>query len=176
MPWTPAQDAMLLRFQLEGKSATEMGMTFGCSRSAVLGRLWRLRQQGLGLPARVAFDRGDPKPKPKPVKAPRFPKEKPVTVKPVTLKENIGKPPPMASVVRKPWREAMQEAFSPLPGSSPVVWSSRPFRACAWPVGGDGEGLISCAMPTDGRTYCIHHHALAYVQTKPIDPRRYRRF
>ena len=174
MPWTPAQDAMLLRLQLEGKSATEMGMTFGCSRSAVLGRLWRLRQQGHGLPARVPVKRVEPKPKPP--KAPRFPKEKPVTLKPVTHKENIGKPPPMASVVRKPWREAMQEAFSPLPGSTPVVWSSRPFRACAWPVGGDSEGLISCAMPTDGRTYCIHHHALAYVQTKPIDPRRYRRF
>lgn len=170
MPWTPAQDAMLLRLQLEGYSATEMGMTFNCSRSAVLGRLWRLRQQGHGLPARVHPPRQEPKPKPP--KAPRFPKEKPVRL---TAAQNIGTPPP-TKADRKPWREAMLEAFSPLPGSVPVVWSSRGRGACAWPVGGDGEGLISCAMPTDGRTYCSHHHALAYVQTKPLDPRRYRRF
>ena len=173
MPWTPAQDAMLLRFQLEGKSATEMGKTFDCSRSAVLGRLWRLRQQGHGLPARVPVKRVDPKPKP--VKAPRYPKEKPVVVKPVTHKENIGKPPPMASVVRKPWREAMQEAFSPLPGSSPVVWTSRGRAACAWPVGGDGEGLLSCSMPTTGHVYCDHHRRIAYVQAKPLDVKRYMR-
>ena len=138
MPWTPAQDVMLLRFQLEGKSAAEMAKTLDYSRSAVLGRLWRLRQQGHGLPARVPVKRVEPKPKP--VKAPRYPKEKPVTVKPVTHKENIGKPPPMASVVRKPWREAMLEAFSPLPGSSPVVWTSRRSTLALGPLAVTARG------------------------------------
>ena len=170
MPWTPTQDAMLLRLQLEGYSAAETGKAIGVSRNAVIGRLYRLRAHGQGLPARIHPPRQEPKPKPP--KAPRFPKEKPVML---TIAENAGKPSP-TKADRKPWREAMLEAFSPLPGSVPVVWSSRGRGACAWPVGGDGEGLISCAMPTDGKSYCSHHHALAYVQTKRLDPRRYRKF
>ena len=79
----------------------------------------------------------------------------------LTIAENAGTPSPVKAD-RKPWREAMLEAFSPLPGSVPVVWSNRGRAACAWPVGGDGEGLISCAMPTDGRTYCSHHQAVQH--------------
>lgn len=170
MPWTPERDAMILRLQTEGYSAAETGKAIGVTRNAVIGRLYRLRAHGQGLPARVHPPRQEPKPKP--VKAPRFPKDKPVML---TIAQNIGTPPPVKAD-RKPWREAMLEAFSPLPGSVPVVWSNRGRGACAWPVGGDGEGLISCAMPTDGRSYCSHHHALAYVQTKRLDPRRYRKF
>jgi len=158
MPWSEAQDATILRLQSEGYSAAETGKAVGVTRNAVIGRLYRLRAHGQGLPARVHSPREEPKPKP--AQAPRFPKDKPATAK----------------AERKPWREAMLEAFSPLPDSQPVLWSQRGRAACAWPVGGDGEGLISCAMPTDGRSYCAHHHALAYVQTKRLDPRKYRRF
>jgi hypothetical protein len=173
MPWSEAQDATILRLQSEGYSASETGKAVGVTRNAVIGRLYRLRAHGQGLPARVHPPRQEPKPKP--AKAPRFPKDKPV--KPVmrTAAENIG-PPPTAKAERKPWREAMLEAFSPLPGSQPVLWSQRGRAACAWPVGGDGEGLISCAMPTDGRSYCSHHHALAYVQTKRPGPLKYGKF
>lgn len=58
-------------------------------------------------------------------------------------------------------------AFEPLPGTEPRIWTERPFMGCAWPVGGEGADTLSCCAPTDGRTYCATHHAMAHTASPP---------
>ncbi len=171
-PWTAEQDRQLLDLQAGGHSATEIGRTMHKTRNAIIGRLWRLRQVGLGLPVRKAGKRATLPKEPKPEPVLRYPKEKPVTL---STAANIGTMPPKAHITKRPWREVMDEAFSPIPGSRPTRLMDRAPMSCAWPVGGDGEGLLSCSMPTTGHVYCDHHRRIAYVQAKPLDVKRYMR-
>jgi len=53
-------------------------------------------------------------------------------------------------------------AFDPLPGVEPVPFV--PNTGCKWPVDGiEGNGLLVCGAPRDGRTYCEAHKRLAYL-------------
>jgi hypothetical protein len=59
-----------------------------------------------------------------------------------------------------PWREA---AFGALPGTEPRPWLSREAGECAFPVGGDGEAVLSCCGPAEGRSaYCAAHHRIVF--------------
>jgi hypothetical protein len=71
---------------------------------------------------------------------------------------------------RSPWREA---AFAPLPGTTPRPWLSRAFGECAFPVGEDAEGLVSCCAKTRPRSgYCPAHHAIAFRPLSPATEQR----
>ena len=47
-------------------------------------------------------------------------------------------------------------------------WLERQPGECAFPIGGRGDGLISCCSPSPGSVYCEHHRDMMFV--KP--PRR----
>ncbi len=175
-PWTPEQDRQLLDMQAGGYSARAISAVVGKSRSAVLGRLWRLRQTGAAPPARQPWT-GRAKRCPKPPVVRIEVRDRPFKVIHLTQRQadNIGTPPPNKDGVKRPWREVKAEAFMPLPGSTPTRLVDRTARACAWPVGGDGEAILSCAVPTDGHVYCDHHRRLAYIPVKPLDVKRYMR-
>lgn len=174
-PWTPEQDRQLLDMQAGGYSARAISAVVGKSRSAVLGRLWRLRQTGDAPPAMKRPPPAKRCPKPPVVRIEV--RDRPFKVIHLTQRQadNIGKPPPNNDSVKRPWREVKAEAFMPLPGSTPTRLVDRASRACAWPVSGDGEAILSCAMPTDGHVYCAHHRRLAYIPVKPLDIKRYMR-
>lgn len=125
------------------------------SRSAVLGKLHRLRllrsRQSASAPRRY---RGAPT---VPARASTTTPSRPPAPAPA--------PPPPLEPPPSPWRE---EAFEPLPGGAPRNWLTRAFGECAFPVGGEGDGLLSCCAPVRGRSvYCPAHHAIAFQSTTP---------
>ena len=76
--WTKEKVAALLRYTREGKSAAEIGRKFGLTRSAVLGKLFRVRaKEGEDIAPRMITGRpkGEVKPKAAPT-APKITKDK----------------------------------------------------------------------------------------------------
>jgi GcrA cell cycle regulator len=157
MTWTDARIAQLTRLWTEGVSASGIADALGdVSRSAVLGKLHRLhllgarqtaaaprRYEGPVLAAALAL-RPVPRPwRPTPTPTPTPPPEPP----------------------RSPWRE---EAFAPLAGTAARPWLSREVGECAFPVGGEGEALMSCCAQTRSRSvYCEAHHAIVFKTQSP---------
>ena len=45
---------------------------------------------------------------------------------------------------------------------APRHWETRRFSECAFPVGGEGAGTLSCCNPTRGETYCTDHRRAMY--------------
>jgi GcrA cell cycle regulator len=152
MTWTDARIAQLTRLWAEGVSASGIAEAFGdVSRSAVLGKLHRLRLSG----AREA-----------PAAPRRYDGECPAVAWPLRAPPS---PPALATTPpeppRSPWREA---AFAPLPGTIARPWLSREAGECAFPVGGDGEALLSCCAVVKPRSaYCPAHHAIAFPPQTP---------
>lgn len=157
MTWTDARIALITRLWADGVSASGIAEALGgVSRSAVLGKLHRLNllrsRQPASAPRRFegaaqAAGRSAPK---HGAATPRAPAQTPP----------VPPTPP-----RSPWREA---AFAPLPGTAPRLWLTREFGECAFPVGGEGEALVSCCAPAARRSaYCAAHHAIVF---KPATP------
>ena len=154
-PWTPEDDATLLRLQLEGFSAAEIGRTMHKTRNAIIGRLHRLRDKGIGLP-----------------------KQSPRKSEELRAKaENVGPGIRLAHPVsREPWRVPKAEAFKPLPGTEPIPLIGRPAFTCAWVVEGEGADALCCGQRVSAGAYCASHRALAYLPTAKLNPRDLRRF
>ena len=176
--WTPEQDTTLLRLQLEGKSASEIGRTIGKSRSAVIGRLFRLREKGLGLPKQSPRPRMTERPESKPRK-PSTPRAVSV-LKAAEIRARRANTGPTRNVslpdARQPWRPVKNEAFKPLPGSAPIPLIGRPAFTCAWVVEGEGADALCCGQPATAGAYCPTHRALAYLPTAPLRARDLRRY
>ena len=106
--WTKEKIAALLRYAREGKSAAEIGKKFGLTRSAVLGKLFRIRaKEGEDVAPRIAL--GRPKlaaTPPKPKTAPKVPKEK-------ASKESQRQTYAVRNLVNKYTRSNL---FNPTPG------------------------------------------------------------
>lgn len=159
MTWTEARIALLIRLWTDGVSASGVAEALGdVSRSAVLGKLHRLHLLGAREqastprrydgPALVA-----PQPSGSGIAA--------VAGRPAVRPRAPAPPEPP----RSPWREA---AFAPLPGTSPRPWLSRSFGECAFPVGDDADGPMSCCAKVKGRSgYCPAHHAIAFKSQTP---------
>lgn len=150
--WTDARVAQLTQLWTQGVSASGIAEALGdVSRSAVLGKLHRLRLLRSRAPASA------PRRYEGPMSAPPAPTAGP----PQVAGRRAGPPEPAKSA----WREA---AFAPLPGTAPRDWLSRRFGECAFPVGGDGDALMSCCAPVRSRSaYCPTHHAIAFRPTTP---------
>jgi hypothetical protein len=82
--------------------------------------------------------------------------------KPIVVRQVKAVEPRAEKVEHKP-RPPRMEVFSPLPGSTPRIWTERPPLACKWPVGGDGADLVSCCEPAPSGTYCEAHRAIAFA-------------
>jgi len=157
MTWTDARIAQMTRLWNAGVSASGIAEALGdVSRSAVLGKLHRMRL--LRSRAAASAPRRYDGPMSAPARASSPPR--PATRRPAASAPQEPPEPP-----KSPWREA---AFTPLPGTAPRHWLSRAFGECAFPVGGEGEGLISCCAPTQPRSaYCPAHHAIAFRAVSP---------
>lgn len=180
-PWTPEEDATLLRLQLEGFSAAEIGRTMHKTRNAIIGRLHRLRDKGMGLPKQSPRKSTAPRPETKPRKPspPRLLRAVQVD-KAEELRakaENVGPGVHLAHPVsREPWRVPKAEAFKPLPGTEPIPLIGRPAFTCAWVVEGEGAEALCCGQRVSVGAYCASHRALAYLPTAKLNPRDLRRF
>ena len=162
MTWTDARIAQLTRLWSQGVSAAGIAEALGdVSRSAVLGKLHRLRllrsRKAASAPRR--FDGQTRAAAPVRPGAAVLAPSAARSVGPITPPITPPVPP------RSPWREA---AFEPLAGTTPRPWLTREFGECAFPVGGDGDQLMSCCAPVKARSgYCPTHHAVAF---RPVSP------
>jgi GcrA cell cycle regulator len=153
MTWTDARIALITRLWAEGVSASGIAEALGeVSRSAVLGKLHRLGLLGSRLAASA--------PRRYEGRTPAPPVRTPAAQSPPAPRASAPPTPPSS-----PWREAV---FTPLAGSAPRVWLTREPGECAFPVGGEGEAIISCCAPTRaGSAYCAAHHAIVFKAVGP---------
>lgn len=159
MTWTEARIAQLIRLWTEGVSASGIAEALGdVSRSAVLGKLHRLQLLGSRKPASTPRRYDGPAL----VAAPTVSVGGPAVAFSPAIRPRAATPP---EPPRSPWREA---AFEPLPGTSPRPWLSRTFGECAFPVGEDADGPMSCCAKVKPRSgYCPAHHAIAFKSQTP---------
>ena len=155
MTWTDARIALISRLWSEGVSASGIAEALGdVSRNAVLGKLHRMGLLRSRLPAS----------EPRRYEGPSNPGA------PAAMRPAAARPRPHAASApptppRSPWRET---AFAPLAGTTPRPWLTREFGECAFPVGGEGEDVLSCCAPARGPgAYCAAHHAFFF---KPVAP------
>jgi GcrA cell cycle regulator len=156
MTWTDARIAQLTKLWTAGVSAAGIAEALGdVSRSAVLGKLHRLKLLRSRPPASAPRRYDGP-----PIRtAPPEPAAACVAERDATPWAGPPSPP------RSPWREA---AFAPLKGTLPKPWLTRDFGECAFPVGGAGEGLLSCcALARPRSAYCEAHHRIVFQATSP---------
>lgn len=158
--WTEEREAALIRLWDDGACAREVARTLGAaSRSAICGKVARLRQEGrITRPMETARTRGAS------VRA---------GMRAVGRARAVAPPKPakprlivlghgavaVASEPAPPRVPFNQPAFEPLPGSTPKPWTERAFGECAWPVGGDGDAMLSCCNPVAARGWCSQHDA-----------------
>jgi GcrA cell cycle regulator len=153
MTWTEARLARLAEMWGAGMSASAIGEALSVSRSAVLGKLHRLKllktRAGASAPRR--YD-------PTSSASPAGPAARPTPAAPRSASRREAPTPPVS-----PWREA---AFQPLAGSAPRPWLTREAGECAFPVGGEGEGILSCCAPVEGcGAYCPAHRGVVFRST-----------
>ncbi len=156
MTWTDARIVRITRLWADGVSASGISEALGdVSRSAVLGKLHRLGLLGSRLPA-SAPRRYDGR-----AQAPA-PAARGALVASAPARPRAAAPPTPPS---SPWREA---AFTPLAGTAPRPWLTRAFGECAFPVGGEGEAIVSCCAPTQRQSgYCAAHHRIVFKPAAP---------
>jgi GcrA cell cycle regulator len=164
--WTPEMDEKLKQLRIDGMSFAEIGRTMSVSRNAVVGRATRLKAKGVEIAATVP-------PAHQIRRAPKTPPEpKPIR----TAAENVGTGLHRATAPQKPWRVVSEAAWIPLDADAVKPLVVRDAKQCAWPVGGEGSDTLCCGKPAvTGKPYCEHHHALAFVPSKPLTIRDIRR-
>jgi GcrA cell cycle regulator len=167
MTWTDARIAQLTRLWAEGLSAAGIAEALGeVSRSAVLGKLYRLELLGSRKPA-SAPRRYAPAADARPTLA------ESLRLRAASLPSQESPEPPKSAPEppRSSWREA---AFAPLAGATPRPWLSRAVGECAFPVGGDGDALVSCCARVKPRSaYCPAHHAVVFKPAAAAEQQRW---
>lgn len=161
--WTGASVDRLLAMWADGLSASQISnrlrveFELDVSRSAVLGKLHRMK-----VPHRVTASAPSARRShPRPPAPPKPPKAKPA-LRLISDKQSFEEPEPRAPRVIVD-RSA---AFAPLPGSEPKAWMERSGRQCTWPIGeGSGPDLLACCQPVKQGRWCTHHNALGTVKT-----------
>jgi len=175
--WTKEKIAALLRYTREGMSAAEIGRKFGLTRSAVLGKLFRVRaKEGEDIAPRMITGRpkGEVKPKAAPT-APKITKDK-------TDKERQRQ---IYAVLNRAGKYLKSTGFNPTPGLStkPVKVKKTKWddvdpktpglirmmdlknQMCRWPLNNavNGDFYFCGGQAKPGKSYCAEHHAIAYV-------------
>lgn len=130
------------------QTATAINRAFsdaGYTRSAVLGKVHRLRLGGRARPSapkRIVY------------KVARPPVMKVIGERQTFVQAAAS--PPLVNIDHV-------RAFRPLPGQEPVRFGA---KGCKWPVGGDGADLRCCGAEREGeKPYCATHCAAAYAPT-----------
>lgn len=165
-PWTPEEDAQLVKLWNDGLSASQVMKALGrCSRSAVIGRLYRLRQKGMDLRVR-----------PPTVTTPRttFPKSRTDNrAKTLPLLKIAGHGAVFERAEAAPPRVVVEPAaFAPIVDVEPVPFFRRSRLQCSWHVGREvGADMLCCGgeVPDDGGPeFCpAHREAARNKHAKP---------
>lgn len=141
--WTDDRVAELRRLWGEGNTSGEIAAELGgVSRNAVCGKLYRL---GLMTP------RAD---RPKRTERPRKARQRPYTPKRVS-----SGPAPKVAPIPLP-----EGAFTG-PAGAPAAIMAIGRATCRWPIGHpkDADFRFCGATAADGRCFCPHHAAIAYI-------------
>lgn len=151
--WTAEKDAAAQALWRRGHSAKEVALKIGApSQSAVIGRMWRL---GAKRSAQVALG---------------------------NQRQAMGVRRAKAQEIREKSLEGLERTRRssgrfgpslPLPPQTPVLCSPRPWLTrekgeCAYPVAGEGVGVLSCCNASGRRLYCQAHDKA--VHRKPCPP------
>jgi GcrA cell cycle regulator len=164
--WSDERVETLKRLWRDGLSASEISERMGAaSRSAIIGKVHRLK-----LPTRpqdvkdTNHARSERAKKPgqggqRERRAPRPPKPR------LILAGNGGVI--RVPVAPRPRVEIPDDRYSPLPGSTPKVWTERAAGECTWPVGGEGAETLSCCCRVVTHGWCATHLALGVTKAKP---------
>lgn len=159
--WTDAEVEQLSALWLSGKTGTQIGVEMDRPRSAVLGKIHRLRRQGVSL-ARPMHDkainlrRDNNRREIEARRQARAAKLAAKTPRPNNFaRVNIG-------------RKTTTRGNEPIPTPEIIditlakPWLERRFGECAAPVAGEGADTLSCCHPCGAHTYCAHHRARFY--------------
>lgn len=145
----PAKLALLTKLGIdEGRSASQIASTVGCSRNSIIGFAHRNHIQLHGT--------AEP-PTPSPVK--RAFNAFVRTALPVRRKGE-RKPPRLEVDTRGVTKSA---AWAPIPETRPRALSECGDKECSWPLFVDGQPKLFCGEPNeDKKPYCPAHCRLAY--------------
>ena len=144
MNWTEAADARLLKLWNEGYSAYQIGVRheFKCSRSAIVGRIYRLKLAGKAPGVRTKSDAAYERQMEGRIRRRLKPRK-----------------PKLRVVSHKEAPEAPQQA----PTCPPVHFMDREAWQCVYPLSEPTERMLVCgAMHKEGSSYCTYHHSVAY--------------
>lgn len=164
--WTDELTARLLELQAAGYSTADMARRLGkgCTRNAVCGRIYRLRQRDWAVPAA--------KPRPAP-KAPPKLKDKTVSLSPLALGEVPFAKRGRSYNRKGPARPRAVKPEAPLPPDEgmKVTLMGLTQRTCRWPIGDPGHPDFGfCGHgPQSGSSYCAFH---AQRAIRPCHERR----
>lgn len=144
--WTPDEIDYLTVHWDAGESGGSIAKNLKRSRSAILGKIHRLRQCGhvftRGPDTKIArLANGGGKRTRQPTHPPRAPPRAP--------RINAALPPP-----------------TPVDLSHARPWIARAAGQCACPVGGEGADTLSCCAPSGEEIYCPAHRAILQVAPK----------
>jgi GcrA cell cycle regulator len=154
--WTDERVERLKKLWQDGLSASQIAKQLGgVTRNAVIGKVSRLGLSGRAAPstprrgARIppALPKSPPKPRPRRV----------ATTIAMSPSVSEAFPAHLEPALR---RSANEDAFAPLPGSTPRPLIDRPDHGCTWPVGEDASGqMLVCCEPVSSR-WCSTHDAM----------------
>lgn len=138
--WSESELETALDMWGKGHSASQIGDAIGYTRSAVLGKLHRLRNKGADV------DRASPKPRQTPTrKATAYPKLRNVPFVPALFK---------AEQIRPSEYDANSRRID-LVDTGPLD--------CRYIVEGEGADALYCGMAKPhGRGFCDHHHSRCF--------------
>jgi len=140
--WTDERVALLTKLWGEGLSGSQIAKKLGgLTRSAVIGKVHRLKLPGRERPAAPARVKRPPMSRARQSDAGRAV---------ATTKLRPLQPPAPPVVVTA-------EHAKP--------WTERRFGECAYPIAGEGADTVSCCAPTE-KTYCKAHSAAMFAPSK----------
>lgn len=136
--WTDEKvESLKLLWLDRGLKCSDIGNLLGVTKAAVIGKVARL-----GLPKRRGATKPRP-PRPSRAKGPRVSKPRPEHA--------------VRIVLPKP-EKPKGEAWTPIPGTTPVTLTELEAGMCKWPVSEDKPFLFCGVKSIEGKTYCQHHY------------------
>lgn len=141
-------------------TSTEISQTLYITRSAVMGRITRLRKAGVDLPARPTWA----KPKEQKPKVERRAKPK---IEEVEIPSCLSLLPPLISLLEPKQIETILDSVFPKDKKFASFFELR-SNSCRFIVDGDlPKNYLFCNEETDGTSYCEKHHKIVYVPSTP---------
>jgi len=161
--WTEERAQRVKALWLEGKSATQISRlvaepNWKPSRNTIIGKVHRM--------GCMAEGRAQPS---KPMRAPAVSRSlNRLTVSAANkirhrVSAATGLPVGEPIAATRP----RQEAYTPLPGTTPVPWIERKGWQCCWPVGGEGADTLYCGSRSlSDSMWCETHHRMGHAPTR----------